>query len=49
MGKSINNFLSFTTIGLNIAKQVFQVHAVDAKGAVVVASAVRRGGSYGGA
>jgi transposase len=47
MGKSINNFSSVTAIGLDIAKNVFQVHAIDAKGAVVVARAVRRGGLLG--
>ena len=29
--------------GLDIAKNVFQVHAVDAQGALVVAKPVRRG------
>jgi tRNA/tmRNA/rRNA uracil-C5-methylase (TrmA/RlmC/RlmD family) len=32
MGKSISNYSSVTTIGLDIAKNVFQVHGVDAKG-----------------
>ena len=32
-----------TTIGLDLAKQVFQVHAVDAAGRVVLRKAVRRG------
>ena len=44
MGKSISNYSSVTTIGLDIAKNVFQVHGVDAKGAAVVARSVRRGG-----
>jgi hypothetical protein len=35
MGKSISNYSSVTTIGLDIAKNVFQVHGVDAKGAGV--------------
>jgi transposase len=43
MGKSISNFSSVTTIGLDIAKNVFQVHGVDAKGAAIVARSVRRG------
>ncbi len=43
MGKSINNLSSVTTVGLDIAKNVFQVHGVDAEGALVVAKAVRRG------
>lgn len=32
-----------TTIGLDLAKNVFQVHGVDASGKVVVAKALRRG------
>src|ERR1700721_1604925 len=43
MGKSINNLSSVTIVGLDIAKNVFQVHGVDAGGALVVAKAVRRG------
>ncbi len=31
-----------TTIGIDLAKNVFQVHGVDASGAVVVRKAVRR-------
>ena len=31
-----------TTVGLNLAKSVFQVHAIDAKGRVVVRRQVRR-------
>ena len=34
MGKSINNLSSVTIVGLDIAKKVFQVHGVDAGGAV---------------
>src|SRR5271154_1656981 len=41
MKKSIRN-LSVTTVGLDIAKNVFQVHGVDAAGAVVVVKAIRR-------
>ncbi len=44
MGKSIGNLASVTRIGLDLAKNVFQVHAVDARGEVVVARKVRRGG-----
>ncbi len=44
MGKSIKNLSSVTTVGLDIAKNVFQVHGVDAKGAAIVARSVRRGG-----
>jgi transposase len=43
MGKSIRNLSTVTTIGLDIAKNVFQVHGVDAAGAVVVVKSVRRG------
>jgi transposase len=43
MVKSIRNLSSVTVIGLDIAKNVFQVHGVDAAGAAVVAKAVRRG------
>ena len=31
-----------TTIGIDLAKSIFQIHAVDASGAVVIAKAVRR-------
>ncbi len=43
MGKSIKNLSSVTVVGLDIAKNVFQLHGVDAAGAVVVARSVRRG------
>ncbi len=43
MKKSIRNLSTVTTIGLDIAKNVFQVHGVDAAGAVVVVKSVRRG------
>ncbi len=32
-----------TTVGLDLAKQVFQVHAVDGAGQVVVRKTLRRG------
>jgi transposase len=35
--------MQVTTIGLDLAKSVFQVHAVDAAGRVVIARALRRG------
>jgi transposase len=35
--------MEITTIGLDLAKSVFQVHGVDAKGAVVVRKTLRRG------
>src|SRR5580692_10949453 len=40
--KSIINLSSVTTVGLDLAKHVFQVHCVDASGCVVVAKAIRR-------
>jgi transposase len=42
MKKSIRNLSTVTTIGLDIAKNVFQVHGVDAAGAVVAVKSVRR-------
>lgn len=33
-----------TTVGIDLAKSVFQVHAIDAAGGVIVSRAVRRGG-----
>ena len=42
MGKSITNLSSVTTVGLDLAKHVFQVHCVDASGRVVVAKPIRR-------
>ena len=42
MGKIITDFSSVTTVGLDLAKHVFVVHAVDAFGRVVAAKAVRR-------
>jgi len=35
--------MNCTTIGLDIAKNVFQVHGVDAKGKVVLRKSLRRG------
>jgi transposase len=35
--------MTITTIGLDLAKSVFQVHGVDARGAVVVRKMLRRG------
>ena len=37
MGKSITDLSSVITVGLDLAKHVFQVHGVDASGRVVVA------------
>ena len=42
MGKSITDLSSVTTVGLDLAKHVFQVHGVDASGRVIVARAFRR-------
>ena len=42
MGKSITDLSSVTTVGLDLAKHVFQVHGVDASGRVVVAKAILR-------
>jgi transposase len=42
VGKSIINLSSVTTVGLDLAKHVFQVHCVDALGRVVVAKPIRR-------
>ena len=35
--------MQITTIGLDLAKSVFQAHAIDAEGHVVVRTALRRG------
>ena len=42
MGKSITDLSAVTTVGLDLAKHVFQVHGVDAWGRVVVAKSIRR-------
>jgi len=42
MGKSIIDSSSVTTVGLDLARHVFQVHGVDASGQVIVAKALRR-------
>src|ERR1700729_4386629 len=43
MGKSIRNLTAVTRVGLDLAKNAFQVHAVDATGAIVVAHKLTRG------
>jgi hypothetical protein len=43
MGKSITDLSSVTRIGLDLAKNAFQLHAVDAKGQAVVIRALKRG------
>ena len=40
--KKISTVSTISTIGLDIAKQVFQVHAIDGRGAAVVRRALRR-------
>jgi transposase len=42
MGKFITDFSSVTTVGLDLAKHVFQVHCVDASGCIVLNKSVRR-------
>ena len=42
MGKSIRNLWTVTGVGLDLAKRVFQVHAVDARGEIVVARKLTR-------
>ena len=42
MGKSIINTSSITRIGLDLAKRVLRIHAVDATGFVVIARSVNR-------
>ena len=43
MGKSIRNFAAVTRVGLDLAKKVFQVHAIDAKSEIVVVRKLARG------
>ena len=42
MGKSITDLSSVTRVGLDLAKHVFQVHGVDAAGAIVFNKAIKR-------
>ena len=42
MGKVAIDLSSVTTVGLDLAKHVFFIHAVDDKGKVVVTREVRR-------
>ena len=39
--------MNSTTIGLDIAKNVFQVHGVDGKGKVVLRKSLRRAAGLG--
>ena len=43
MGKSIRNLSTVTRVGLDLAKRVFQVHAVDAKGEIIAVRKMTRG------
>ena len=43
MGESIRNFAAVTRVGLDLAKNAFQVHAVDANGEIVLARKLTRG------
>jgi transposase len=42
MGKVSTDLSTVTTVGLDIAKHVFQVHAIDAAGRVVANRALKR-------
>ena len=42
MGKAKVDLNSVTTVGLDLAKHVFQIHAVDADGKIVFAKSLRR-------
>ena len=42
MSKAKVDLNSVTTVGLDLAKHVFQIHAVDADGRIVIATALRR-------
>ena len=42
MGKSGSDLSAVATVGLDLAKHVFQVHCVDASGCFVMAKAIRR-------
>ncbi len=42
MGKSIIDTSGVTRVGLDLAKRVFRIHAVDATGSVVIARSVNR-------
>ena len=44
MAKSSENLPRVTRVGLDLAKNVFQVHGVDAKGEALVVRKLRRGG-----
>ena len=43
MAKFTGNLAQVTRVGLDLAKNVFQIHGVDAQGEVVVVRKLRRG------
>ena len=43
MAKAISKLESVTVVGLDLAKNVFQVHCIDAQGGVVADKAIPRG------
>jgi transposase len=47
MGKSIENSRTVTRVGLDLAKNVFQVHGVDARGEIMIARKLRRAALLG--
>ena len=46
MGKAKVSLNSVTTVGLDLARYVFQIHAVDVDGRIVITSALRRKGVF---
>ena len=42
MGKVVTDMSAVTIVGLDLAKHVFQVHAINAAGRVIVAKALKR-------
>ena len=42
MGNTTTDLSAVATVGLDLAKHVFQVHAVDAEGRIVTTRALRR-------
>ena len=42
MGKPITDLSSVTTVGLDLAKHIFQIHGVDVCGRMIVSKALRR-------
>ena len=44
MGKASVDLRSVTTVGLDLAKHVFQIYAVDADGKIVIATVIEAKG-----